>query len=103
MNSKDRTREENIMANDELSLMLKESKYHFLPSVGELSGYGEDSYIVYDIALDDVLEIGREFMQESIVFNDGQNIAIIECNTAVKVIELNHSEIYDKLDKKVLL
>ena len=100
MNSKDRTCVENFMANNELFLMLKEGNYHFLPSMGELSGYCEDSYIVYDIALDDALEIGKVFRQESIVFNDGQVIAVIECNTAVKIIELNHYKIYDNLDKK---
>ena len=55
----------------------------------------------FSISLDDALEIGRVFRQESIVFNDGQVIAVIECDTAVKVIELNHSKIYDKLDKKI--
>ncbi len=97
MNSKDRTCVENFMANNELFLMLKEGNYHFLPSMGELSGYCEDSYIVYDIALDDALKIGRVFRQESIVFNDGQVIAVIGCNNAIKVIELNHY----KLDEKI--
>jgi hypothetical protein len=98
MSDKDRTYKDNLMANDDLFLILKEGNYHFLPSQGELSGYYEDSYIVYDIALKKALEIGNKFQQQSIVYNDGKIIRIVDCTTLDNVIELYHYGIYDKLD-----
>ena len=97
MNSKDRTCVENFMANNELSLMLEEGKYHFLLSKGELSGYSEDSFIVYDMALEKALEVGRIFEQESIVYNNGKVVAIVDCETSKNIIELNHFEIYQNI------
>ena len=94
MNNKKRTLKENIMANDELSLMLEEGKYHFLLSEGELSGYSEDSFIVYNMPLKKALELGNIFEQESIVFNNGKIVAVVDCETSENIIELNHFAIY---------
>jgi len=94
-----RTAEENLKANAELYSMLEEKKYHFLPSNGELFEHSEASYIVYGIALEEALAIGRIFGQESIVYNDGEIVAVVDCKTAINVIELDHFEIYIRLKK----
>lgn len=101
MNNKKRTPKENLMENDSLSLMLEEEKYHFLSSEGELSGYFEDSFIVYDITLEKALEFGRVFQQESIVYNNGQVVAVVDCTTALNVIQVNHYKIYDSFLKSI--
>ena len=94
MKNCNRTPEDNALANERLSLLLKNEGYYFLPSVGELSGYSEESYIVYDISRSKALAIGKQFQQESIVYNDGKIIAVVDCKTSENVIELNHFKKY---------
>ena len=44
--------------------------------------------------LDEAINIGKEYSQESIVFNDGQEISIIDCTSKDKVLTYNHSGFY---------
>lgn len=60
---------------------LKNLGYEFYPSVGELCGHVEKSFIVYDVERDAAIALGNKFQQESIVFNSGEVIEIVECST----------------------
>ena len=48
----------------------------------------------FGVLWDEAINIGKEYSQESIVFNDGQEISIINCTSKDKVLIYNHSGIY---------
>ena len=85
---------ENNIANKKLQKTLSKNRYVFLSSIGELSGHSEESFIVYDITLEEALEIGREFQQESIVINNGKVLSIVGCENKLPILEVYLDKIY---------
>lgn len=85
-----------IKSNKELhdNLVKRSFNYESYETLGELCGHIEDSVIFYNIPKDEAINIGKEYSQESIVFNDGQEISIINCTSKDKVLIYNHSGIY---------
>lgn len=78
---------------------LLQSLHHkeFYPSVGELDEYKEECFVVYDISLEDAIEIGKKFDQRSIVFNNGKELSIRNCKSGGSFISYNHFEKYKSL------
>ena len=85
-----------IKSNKELhdNLVKQSFNYESYETLGELCGHIEDSVIFYNIPKDEAINIGKEYSQESIVFNDGQEISIIDCTSKDKVLTYNHSGFY---------
>jgi len=90
---------ENNTVNKKLQKNLLKNRYVFFSSIGELSGHSEESFIVYSITLDEALEIGRKFQQESIVFNNEKVLAVVECENKLPILEVDHNKIYKELRK----
>jgi len=82
--------------------ILHEKGVEFYDSMGELSGHEEKSFIVYDLDKKEAISLGKQFGQESILFNDGEFISIINCKTQKIELELKYNKFYGKktrLDK----
>lgn len=61
------SKKENLKLRQELEEYLADRFYAWFPVKGKY-GVDEKSYIIYNISLEDVLEIGKMFNQESIIF-----------------------------------
>ena len=70
--------EENERRHEELEKVLNERNAVFGPSVGEsLDGeWREAGVIVYDVALEEALELGRRFEQHAVLYGQGERVAL---------------------------
>ncbi len=78
-NNKPTTNKENSTANKMLKADL--SKYEILDSIGKYNDHQEESYLVYDISLEDALLLGVKYNQYSIFYNDTMKLSYIECSS----------------------
>jgi len=78
-NNKPTTDIENLTANKMLEADL--SKYEVLDSIGQYNEHKEDSYLVYDISLEEALTLGVKYNQYSIFYNDTMELSYVECKS----------------------
>ena len=90
----------NSSAQKKLYELLVKEKYNVQSSMGELSGHSEDSYIIFDISQERALEIGKKFNQQSIVFNDGETVSIIDCESSEKIVTCSHYLKYHEIAQR---
>ena len=57
------------------------SKYEVVDSIGKYKDHQEDSYLVYDISIEDALILGVKYNQYSIFYNDTYALSYIECSS----------------------
>ena len=63
------------------------SDYEFLHAKGCLEDHCEDGYLVYDITLEDAIEIGRKYSQYAIFYNSGDTLSYISCADKRVIVE----------------
>lgn len=73
------TSEENKINNDLLSKILNEKGTENYQTVATLGEHRENCFIVYDISIEEALELAAEFNQESILVNYNSTLKIIKC------------------------
>ena len=78
-NNKPTTDIENSTANQMLKADLY--KYEILDSIGKYNNHQEDSYLVYDISLEEALALGVKYNQYSIFYNDTIVLSYVECSS----------------------
>ncbi|WP_345978229.1 DUF3293 domain-containing protein [Sulfurimonas sp. HSL3-7] len=79
-------REENRLLNQKLYSDLY-SDYEILDARGCLEEHCEEGYLVYDITLEDAIDIGRKYSQYSIFYNSGYTLSYISCEEKNVVVE----------------
>ena len=84
-NNKPTNDKENTTANDLLKADL--SKYEVLDSIGKYNDHQEDSFLVYDISLEEALSLGVKYNQYSIFYNDTNKLSYIECSSKRILVE----------------
>ena len=78
-NNKPTTDTENLTANKMLEADL--SKYEVLNSIGQYNEHQEDSYLVYDISLEEALTLGVKYNQYSVFYNNTMELSYVECSS----------------------
>jgi hypothetical protein len=63
------------------------SRYELLRARGCLEEHCEEGYLVYDITLDDAIDIGRRYSQYAIFYNSGDALSYISCEDKKVIIE----------------
>lgn len=81
------TATENATVNLKLKAYL--SKYEVLDSIGKYNNHQEDSFLVYDISLENTLALGVKYNQYSTFYNDTNKLSYIECSTKRVLISKN--------------
>ncbi len=84
----------NEISNKRMKSILKDLEYEFYDSIGELSGYIENCFIIYNIDENEAIKLGQEFQQESIVFNDGESLQILECSSKNSLLSFEFKSMY---------
>lgn len=84
----------NEASNEIMRNTLKDLGYEFYQSIGELSDHAENSFIIYNIDKNKAIELGQEFQQESIVFNNGESICILKCATKESILSFEFKDLY---------
>ncbi len=69
--------EENILLNKRLEDKLSKSDWVYYPSVGRLGDHSEESFTVEDISKEDATQLGLDFDQNAILFNDKEDVKFI--------------------------
>ena len=78
-NNKPTTDTENSTANQMLKADL--SKYETSNSIGKYNNHQEDSYLVYNISLEEALVLGVKYNQYSIFYNDTIVLSYVKCSS----------------------
>lgn len=99
-NMKQQDDESNEINNTKLKVLLQKSGLEFYTSVGELDGYFEKCFIVFNIELQASLNIGQEFNQSSIVYNNTATISIVDCETKNILLEYDFEKKYNSKSKR---
>jgi hypothetical protein len=81
----------NFIKNTELEAVIKSLGYEYMTSIGELYDYKEESFIVYDIPLDEALRVASMFDQDTIFYNDTKEISIIKCESEKKILSYDYT------------
>jgi len=81
------TAKENYTVN--LKLRVDLSKYEVLDSIGKYNDHQEDSFLVYDISLENTLALGVKYHQYSIFYNDTNKLSYIECSSKRVLVSKN--------------
>ncbi len=84
----------NFLRNSELESVIKVLGYESFLSIGELFGYSETSFIVYDIKKEEALSLASKFDQHSIFYNSGSYISITECDTKKDILYYDYSSYF---------
>ncbi len=74
--------EENERRHEKLEKVLRERNAVFGLSVGESpdGAWREEGVIVYDVALEEALELGRQFEQHAVLYGQGNHVALAWCD-----------------------
>ena len=74
--------EENERRHKELQEVLLKRSATFGPSVGESpdGAWREEGVIVYDVALEEALELGKRFEQHAVLYGQGERVALAWCD-----------------------
>ena len=83
------SKEANIWLNKKLEIQIKSLQYAYEKSVGACDGHSEESFIVYRIPKNKALELGREFEQYSIFYNDSSSLEYVECASENILLQAN--------------
>jgi hypothetical protein len=72
---------ENEQRHEQLESILQERGLEHLPSTGESpdGSWCEEGFIIFDISLEDALDIGKRFEQHAIVYGQGNRAALAWC------------------------
>jgi hypothetical protein len=75
------SKEENEQRHKQLETILQECGLEHDLSTGESpdGSWREEGFIIFDISLDDALELGRHFEQHAIVYGQGNRVALAWC------------------------
>lgn len=75
------SRKENERRHEQLENILQERGLEHSPSTGESpdGSWREEGFIIFDISLDDALDIGKGFEQHAIVYGQGNRVALAWC------------------------
>ena len=92
----------NFIRNTELESLIKALGYEYMTSIGELFDYNEKSFIIYDISLNDAVDIALQFDQESIFYNDSKEISIVKCDTKEKILKYNYEKHFKGFEWKIM-
>jgi len=84
----------NFLRNTELESVIRAFGYESYLSIGELYDYSEKSFIIYDIELEEALNLGKKFDQYSVFYNDTESISVVECDTAEILLTYNYLKHY---------
>ena len=79
----------NDQNNEFLVKELRQMNLSFDDAIGYLEDHAEESYCVYDISLSQAIELGKEFHQYSIFYNDTQTIGYYEVSTSSAILVKN--------------
>ena len=80
--------------NNLLEIKLKDLNYKYEKCIGGEGAHCENSFIIYEIQKDEAINLGLEFKQYSIFYNDKRLLSYIECATRNVILESN-------LDRKI--
>jgi len=86
-NNKPITDTENSTANQMLKADL--SKYETSNSIGKYNNHQEDSYLVYNISLEEALALGIKYNQYSVFYNDTGELSYVECGSKRVLVSKN--------------
>lgn len=75
------SKEENEQRHEQLETILQERGLEHLPSTGQSpdGSWSEEGFIIFDISLDDSLELGKHFEQHAIIYGQGNRLALAWC------------------------
>lgn len=75
------SKEENEQRHKQLENILQGRGLEHLPSTGESpdGSWSEEGFIIFDISLDDSLELGKHFEQHAIIYGQGNRVALAWC------------------------
>ena len=82
----------NFIRNSELESVIKTLGYDYMTSIGELFDHSEESFIVYDIEKKDAIDIAKQFDQDTIFYNSGNNISITKCEDGKDILKYNYEK-----------
>lgn len=88
---------DNAKRRNDLERNLKIGHYAWFPVKGQYEGK-ENSYIIYNISLDNALYLGRKYGQESIIFMDGGHCQYWEQKGDGKYTMTHEREMHQRLD-----
>ena len=73
--------EENYFRHLQLQNVLQKKAFETSPSTGQSpdGSWSEAGFLVFDIGLDEALEIGRSFEQHAILYGQGNRVALAWC------------------------
>ena len=73
--------EENRERNGKLERQLLTKNYDYGPSLGKSTdgSWEEAGFTVFDLSLDEALELGRQFGQHAVVYGEGNHVALAWC------------------------
>ena len=77
--------------NNLLEIKLKDLNYKYEKCIGGEGAHCENSFIIYEIQKDEAINLGLEFKQYSIFYNDKSFLTYIECATRDIILETNIS------------
>jgi hypothetical protein len=84
-NNKPTTDTENSTANTKLKADL--SKYEVLDSIGKYNDHEEESFLVYDISIDNAFILSVKYNQYSVFYNDTNKLSYYECSSKRILVE----------------
>ncbi len=77
------SKEDNEKRHQALEQLLQQHNLNFKPSVGQSpdGSWSEEGFVVFDIALEQALDIGRMFEQHAILYGQGNRVALAWCES----------------------
>lgn len=78
--------EENRHRNEALYNELN-SRYEILPAKGSLENHEEEGYLLFDITVSELLEIGQKYDQYAIFYNAVDRLMYLECENGKVIAE----------------
>lgn len=81
------SKEINKEYNKQLEEKLHELKYNYEKCIGKEGEHSENSFLIYGIKKDESINLGIEFNQYSIFYNDRIELSYIECSTRNAILK----------------
>lgn len=82
----------NFIRNTELERVIKSLNYDYMTSIGELFDHSEESFIIFDIKKEEAIDLAKEFDQDTIFYNSGNDISITKCESSEDILKYNYQK-----------
>jgi hypothetical protein len=76
------SKKENKRRHTQLQMILQEKHFEIENSIGQSpdGNWQEEGFLIFDITLEEALELGREFEQHAILYGQGSRVALAWCD-----------------------